>query len=91
VGFTEGEGSFIVNNRGDLAFVITQATNDKQILEYIKEVLGFGKVIPQSAITSRYVTQNKREIDIIISIFNGNIILPSRQQKFAIFIEGFNI
>ena len=91
MGFTEGEGSFIVNNRGDLAFVITQATNDKQILEYIKEVLGFGKVIPQSAITSRYVTQNKREIDIIISIFNGNIILPSRQQKFAIFIEGFNI
>jgi len=91
VGFTEGEGSFIVNNRGDLAFVITQATNNKQILEYIKEVLGFGKVIPQSAITSRYVTQNKREIDIIISIFNGNIILPSRQQKFAIFIEGFNI
>jgi len=91
VGFTEGEGSFIVNNRGDLAFVITQATNDKHILEYIKEVLGFGKVIPQSAITSRYVTQNKREIDIIISIFNGNIILPSRQQKFAIFIEGFNI
>jgi hypothetical protein len=91
VGFTEGEGSFIVNNRGDLAFVITQATNDKQILEYIKEVLGFGKVIPQSAITSRYVTQNKREIDIIISIFNGNIILPSRQQKFTTFIEGFNI
>jgi LAGLIDADG endonuclease len=91
VGFTEGEGSFIVNNRGDLAFVITQATNDKQILEYIKEVLGFGKVIPQSAITSRYVTQNKREIDIIISIFNGNIILPSRQQKFATFIKGFNI
>ena len=91
VGFTEGEGSFIVNNRGDLAFVITQATNDKQILEYIKEILGFGKVIPQSAITSRYVTQNKREIDIIISIFNGNIILPSRQQKFATFIEGFNI
>ena len=32
VGFTEGEGSFIVNNRGDLVFVITQATVDKQIL-----------------------------------------------------------
>lgn len=24
IGFTEGEGSFMVNNRGDLAFVITQ-------------------------------------------------------------------
>jgi hypothetical protein len=32
VGFTEGEGYFLVNNRGDLAFVIIQATMDKQVL-----------------------------------------------------------
>ena len=47
VGFTEGEGSFIVNNRGDLAFIITQATVDKQVLEFIQEILGFGKITPQ--------------------------------------------
>jgi LAGLIDADG endonuclease. len=90
VGFTEGEGSFIVNNRGDLAFVITQATIDKQVLEFIKEILGFGKVIPQSTITSRYVTQNKKEIDIIISLFNGNLVLPKRQETFDLFVKGFN-
>lgn len=90
VGFTEGEGSFIVNNREDLVFVITQATVDKQILEFIQEILGFGKVIPQSAITSRYVTQRKKEIDIIISLFNGNLVLPKRQEKFNTFVEGFN-
>jgi hypothetical protein len=90
VGFTEGEGSFIVNNRGDLAFVITQATVDKQVLEFIQETLGFGKVIRQSALTSRYVTQNKREIDIIISIFNGNLVLPKRQETFDLFTKGFN-
>lgn len=90
VGFTEGEGSFIVNNRGDLVFVITQATTDKQILEFIQEIIGFGKVIPQSAITSRYVTQNKKEIDIIISLFNGNLVLPKRQQTFGLFVKGFN-
>jgi LAGLIDADG endonuclease/Cytochrome C and Quinol oxidase polypeptide I len=90
IGFTEGEGSFIVNNRGDLTFVITQSTEDKQILEFIKETLGFGKVIPQSLITSRYVTQSKVEIDILISLFNGNIILPSRQKSFEKFLEGFN-
>lgn len=78
IGFTEGEGSFIVNNRGDLAFVITQSTSDIRVLNFIKETLGFGKVISQSAKTSRYVTQSKKEIDIIISIFNGNIVLPSR-------------
>ncbi len=90
IGFVEGEGSFIVNNRGDLAFVITQATIDKQVLEFIQEILGFGKVIPQSAITSRYVTQNKKEIDIIVSLFNGNLVLPKRQETFDLFVKGFN-
>ena len=90
VGFTEGEGSFIVNNRGDLAFVITQSTTDKQVLEFIQEIIGFGKVILQSAITSRYVTQNKKEIDILISIFNGNLVLPKRQETFDLFVKGFN-
>ena len=91
VGFTEGEGSFIVNNRGDLSFVITQATIDKQVLEFIQEILGFGKVIVQSTITSRYVTQNKKEIDIIVSLFNGNLVLPKRQETFDLFVKGFNI
>ena len=91
IGFVEGEGSFIVNNRGDLAFIITQSTSDIQVLNFIQETLGFGKVIPQSLSTSRYVTQNKKEIDILISIFNGNIVLPSVQQKLAKFVKGFNI
>lgn len=91
IGYVEGEGSFIVNNRGDLAFVITQSTIDIKVLEFIKETLGFGKVISQSAITSRYVTQSKVEIDIIISLFNGNLILPSRKEKFENFVKGFNI
>jgi len=90
VGFIEGEASFTVNNRGDLSFVITQSTRDKQVLEFIQEVLGFGKVISQSLITSRYVTQNKKEIDLIISILNGNIVLPKRQESFKHFVEGFN-
>lgn len=90
IGFTEGEGSFIVNNRGDLVFVITQGNADIKVLEYIKEILGFGKVIPQSANTSRYVTQNKKEIELIIHLFNGNIILPSRKTKFENFVKGFN-
>ena len=90
IGFTEGEGSFIVNNRGDLCFVITQSTIDIYILEYIKETLGFGKVIPQSQTTSRYVTQNKKEIELLIHLFNGNLILPRRKEKFEDFVKGFN-
>ena len=91
IGFTEGEGSFIVNNRGDLCFVITQSNADKQVLDFIKETLGFGKVIAQSAHTSRYVTQNKREIELFIHLFNGNLILPSKKVRFEKFVKGFNI
>ena len=91
IGFTEGEGSFIVNKRGDLCFVIVQSTSDIQVLEYIKNTLGFGKVISQSVKTSRYVTQSKKEIEIIISLFNGNIVLPARKKIFAKFVEGFNL
>jgi len=90
IGFTEGEGSFIVNNRGDLCFVITQSNLDIYVLEYIKETLGFGKVISQSKFTSRYVTQNKKEIELLIHLFNGNLILPRRKEKFESFVKGFN-
>ena len=90
IGFTEGEGSFVVNNRGDLSFIITQSTSDINILYYIQDILGFGKVISQSAKVSRYVTQSKKEIDIIISLFNGNTILPLRKEKLNFFINGFN-
>ena len=91
IGFTEGDGSFIVNNRGDLAFVITQSTSDINTLEFIKETLGFGKVISQSVITSRFVCQDKLGIELIIYLFNGNLVFPSKQKSFEKFIDGFNI
>ena len=91
IGFTEGEGSFIVNNRGDLCFVITQGNADIGVLQFIKETLGFGKVIAQSAHTSRYIIQNKQEIELIVHLFNGNMILPSRKVRFENFVKGFNI
>jgi LAGLIDADG endonuclease len=84
-------GSFIVNNRGDLAFVITQSTSDLKVLYYIQETLGFGKVISQSVKTSRYVTQSKKEIEVIINIFNGNIVLPTKKDRLEKFILAFNI
>ena len=91
VGLTEGEGCFIVNNRGDLCFVITQSTSDINVLYFIQETLGFGKVISQSIKTSRYVTQSKKEIEIIISIFNGNLVLPSRQKNLIFLLKDLTV
>lgn len=91
IGFTEGDGSFIVNKRGDLAFIITQSTSDIKTLEFIQETLGFGKVISQSAKTSRFICQTKVQIELIIFLFNGNLVFPSRQESFKKYIDGFNI
>ena len=91
IGFTEGDGSFIVNKRGDLSFVITQSTLDVLVLEFIQENLGFGKVINQSSITSRFIVQNKKEIELIVALFNGNLVLPSKKESFEKFLITFNV
>lgn len=59
IGFSEGEGSFILAKRGDLSFVITQSSLDVESLNYIKNNLGFGKVIKQSIKqdTDRFIVQ----------------------------------
>ena len=92
IGFSEGEGSFIVAKRGDLSFVITQSTVDIQSLNYIKDNLGFGKVIKQSVKqnTHRFIVQDVKNIYLICLIFNGNMVFPTRNARFLTFLSSFN-
>lgn len=92
IGFSEGEGSFIVTNRRDLIFVITQSTTDVESLYYIKENLGFGKIIVQSLKqkTHRYVIQDIKNIFLISSLFNGNMVFPTRNARFLTFLTSLN-
>jgi hypothetical protein len=86
IGFTEGDGYF----NKDLEFVITQHSDDIQVLNYICKNLGFGKVIKQGKRTSRYVVQDLKNLELLLQIFNGNIVLPSRQKQFEKFLTLFN-
>ena len=90
IGFSEGDGSFVINNRNDLSFVITQSTEDENILKFIQDQLGFGKVIKQGKRTSRYIVQDKKGLELINYLFNGNLVLPSKQQSFNKFIQVYN-
>jgi hypothetical protein len=92
IGFTEGEGSFILAKRGDLSFVITQSTEDVQILNYIKNNLGFGKVIKQSTKgnTHRFVVQDINNLNLICLLFNGNMVFPTRNARFLTFLTAIN-
>jgi len=69
LGFTEGDGSFVVCNRNDLQFVSTQGSDDVQVLHMICDALGFGKVVKQGKRTSRFFVQDKRGLELIVSFF----------------------
>lgn len=92
VGFTEGDGSFIVNSRGTPIFVITQSTKDLQILQFIQKTLGFGRVIKQGlrSNTSRFIVEDIASLTLLVAIFNGNLVFPIKQASFALFLEAFN-
>ena len=55
IGFTEGDGSFIVS-KNKVYFDITQSLSDIQVLYYIKKELGFGKVL----VPPPYLSLSKR-------------------------------
>lgn len=92
IGFSEGEGSFILAKRGDLSFVITQSSSDIEVLNYIKDNLGFGRVIKQSIKqnTHRFVIQDFKNIYLICLLFNGNMVFPTRKARFLTFLSTFN-
>lgn len=95
IGFFEANGSFIIATRGDLSIIVTQHDKDNHILYYIKDNLGFGKVITQTSHNrkniSRWVTNRQLEQRLLIYLFNGNIVLPLRYIKLSLFINKLNI
>ena len=90
VAFTEGDGSFTTNSRGTSIFVITQSTSDRQVLEYIQQTLGFGRIIKQGPSTSRFVVEDIASVKLLVALFNGNFVFPLKQVSFVLFLEAFN-
>lgn len=90
VGFSEGDGSFIVNSRGTTIFVLTQDTQDVQVLLYIQKILDFGRVMKQGSSTSRFVVEDISSIALLVALFNGNIVFPMKQASFFLFLQAFN-
>lgn len=90
IGFSEGDGSFVINHRNELSFIITQATEDEQILQLIHNNLGFGRVIKQGKRTSRYIVEDKKGLELINYLFNGNLVLPIKAKSFNEFLHIYN-
>ena len=89
VGFTEGDGSFIISH-GRLFFTITQ--KDLPFLRRLRTELGFGTVYKDNryAEIGRFVVTHRNQILILIHLFNGNLLLKRSAKRFALWVEEYN-
>lgn len=90
IGFTEGDGCFVVNHRQELSFIITQGCQNVSVLKYVQTILNMGSVIAQGKRVYRFVVYKRQHIELLIHLFNGNLVLPSRKAQFALFVNAFN-
>ena len=92
VGFTEGDGSFIVS-KNKIYFDITQNLNDIQVLYYIKNQLGFGKILIRCEghrNVGVFYVSSKENFARLIAIFNGNISSKYKKESFKAWLDIFN-
>lgn len=92
IGFAEGDGSFIVNKTSYLEFKITQASNDAQVLFYIKKSLGFGSVSIQDKKnkTHHFRVRDQKGILTLIHIFNGCLYTEKKNIQFEFWVKAFS-
>lgn len=94
VGFSEGDGCFekrMSEGRPRLSFAICQM--DPQLLYKIKTCLGFGKVIKLNYHTDLYkfYVSDKKGIQRLIALFNGNLILPKARTRYEEWVNYFDL
>lgn len=92
LGFAEGDGSFYVIKNGRLVFELGQSSYDKQVIERIASNLNFGKIhtTKNAAKTTKFSVQDQIGTSLLISLFNGNMVLPTKQNSLLVCIAGHN-
>lgn len=90
IGFTEGDGSFVINHRKELSFILIQGIDNVGILYKIQKILNMGNVIKQGPRVYRLIINKKEHIQLLQLLFNGNLILPSRKIQFNKFLITYN-
>jgi hypothetical protein len=89
IGFAEGDGCFTINKRDDFSFILVQGNANITILKTIQINLQLGNILSQSSRVSRLVIQKNEEIKLILQLFNGNIVLPTRKKQFELFFTRY--
>jgi len=86
IGFTEGDGSFIVSKNRNF-FILTQKSCIT--LYKIKKFLGFGSVT-KAGNYFRYIVANNENVFKLICLFNGNLLLKKTNERFKLWLNNYN-
>lgn len=97
VGFTEGEGCFLVSlrkdNRIDLRFFIAQAIGNKQLLDEVQQFFKVGSVFQKSNVSGKLpayvfeVTKRDDIYNVVIPFFTKHKLRGYKAKSFATFAE----
>jgi hypothetical protein len=88
IGFSEGDGAFLIGKDKRIIFVLTQ--KETAILNHIYENLGIGRVRTYGQF-SRYRVDDKKGILTLIALFNGNLVLNKRKVQVKKWLDTLNI
>ena len=95
VGFTDAEGSFLFTKQGNyyrFIFKISLHLDDIDTLQWIKDMLGFGKVVVEkSKAVCLYNVTKLEEMKLIINIFDRHPLKSTKLLNFLKFKEGYEI
>lgn len=91
LGFFEGDGAWVTRqgdttNPGRKEIYVSVGQKEKKVLSFVQTTFGFGSVrSKKSSNGQRYwywCVYSKNNLDLLVSLFYGNLVLPSRQDAF---------
>lgn len=91
IGFVEGDGCFYVT-RGKPVFSIHLHKKDLSLLYEIQSFLGNIGSVSSNRKTKKaiFLIKAKKDIFYLISIFNGNLFLTKKKERFQLWVNAFN-
>ncbi len=88
IGFFEGDGSFVVDNKTNRCFLIINQ-KDIKVVQFIKNNLKLGSIRQYNGI-NRWVVSSKYDILKTIEYLNGYLLLDKTNKSLNNFISSFN-
>lgn len=91
IGFVEGDGSFVMfTEDGDVGVSAAQGVANPKVIAHIQKTLGFGNIYAKNCGGSQWQVAKFDHVRALVLLFNGNMVLPTREKRFKAFLAAYN-